>query len=157
MEDKQLDSVHGKKLSEFNDAEARGWIINRMGQIELTINRLITEFFKPEDEHKFKEILLNSAVINMGSKLKILSSCDLLDEATIGRIRELNSIRNGFAHAVFIPTSEIMIDKENERSELLASYHSLKVMNSQGEVKSKKVHEHLEKFYQLYKKVKEAL
>ena len=160
MEDNKLEFFSGKSLKEFNTAEARGWVIDRMNQIESRLNSKITEFFEPDDEKKFKKVVLNSSVISIGGKLKILANCELIDSKLINKIRELSSIRNGFAHSILGHGSSIIIKEHEDGSKSTKgkeSYHFLEVMNAQGKLKSKKVHKHLERFHKLYHEIREAL
>ncbi|MEX1013710.1 MAG: hypothetical protein WDZ80_00940 [Candidatus Paceibacterota bacterium] len=157
MEDHRLDLLSGKTLKELNAAEARGWVIERMNQIESNIDSKIADFVDPKDKHSFKKIILNSSIISTGGKLKILAGLKLLDKKTMNDIRELSSIRNAFAHSVFVHATEIMIDRKNNTTKGLASYHNMEIMNSDGVLKSKKAHEHLERFYELNERVGKAL
>ena len=96
---RQISRMSKSHLRDLNLEEARGWIIGRLLQIELRINRKIIEYFNPAEKHKFEKIMLNSSIINMGGKLKVLRNTGTVDNKTIDKIRRLVSIRNGFAHA----------------------------------------------------------
>ena len=76
MDDFRLDSINKKKLSEFNLEEVRGWMIDRLYQIEILIDDIIVDYYKPEKEEEFKKIVLNSSIISIGAKIKILNNIE---------------------------------------------------------------------------------
>ena len=49
-------------LSEYNLEEIRGWMIDRMTQIEIKIDLVIAEYFQPKRRKEFDSIILNSAI-----------------------------------------------------------------------------------------------
>lgn len=149
-----------KNLKEFNEHEARGWTIDRLQQIEYRIDEKIIDFFKPEKVELFKKILLNSVVLDIGSKLKILSNINSVDTKTIEKIRRLSSIRNGFAHALISESLTINIEtNENDKQETVnVKEHSIiKVMNSQGKLVSKNAMEYLTEFLELNNEIRNEI
>ncbi len=94
-----MENTNKKSLSEFNIEEARGWVIDSFNQIDWRLNKIIVDYFKPSQKDKFESIVLNTSIIDIGGKLKILRSIGLLKLHLIENIRNLSSIRNGFAHA----------------------------------------------------------
>lgn len=103
-------------LKEFNLAEIRGWVIDRLIQIEYITNNIILEFFKPEKKQVFNDILLNSSVLDFGGKTKVLKNIGL-SKITIEKLRKIVSIRNGFAHAPFSEFVTVSIQKDKHGNE----------------------------------------
>src|SRR5258705_10588152 len=109
---KRLMGMTKNRLRDFNLEEARGWAIDRLQQIEYNNNDKIIDYFKPAEKHKFDKIVLNSSILDIGSKLKILKNIGTVDKQTIEKIRNLAAIRNGFAHAPITDLVTIIIDTE---------------------------------------------
>ena len=147
-------------LKEFNEHEARGWTIDRLQQIEYRINEKIIEFFKPKKIEPFKKIVLNSSVLDIGSKLKILSNIGSVDSKTIEKIRKLSSIRNGFAHAVISQNVTLFIKthEDGKQETVDVKEHSIiEVMNSQGKLISKNAMEYLTEFLELNNEIRNEI
>ena len=72
MVDKRIKNSEISKLSEFNKQEAIGWVIERLNHIEADINEIITRYFDPSNHKEFNRIVLNSSILSLGNKLKIL-------------------------------------------------------------------------------------
>ena len=146
-----------RHLKDLTIEEARGWTIDRILQIESKINRIIIDYFKPTEKHKFDKIILNSSILDMGIKLKILSNTGKVDKKTIEKIRKLVAIRNGFAHAQIIQSINMVTrDPENKKSNEHRPTEIedvIDVMNSQGVIKSHNAVDYLEEFFNLYKEI----
>jgi hypothetical protein len=146
-------------LKDFNEDEARGWTIDRLQQIEYRINEKILEFFKPENKELFKKIVLSSAVLDIGGKVKILRNIGV-DPKTLDKIRKLTAIRNGFAHAAIgeFVTVHIITDKDGEEQNTHIKAHStIAVMDSSGKLTTKNAREYLNEFFDLYRELKNEL
>jgi hypothetical protein len=95
-----------KKLSklpqdDLNLAEAKGWIIDTLNEVERAMRLIITNHFQPaKNEDQFREIILNSSVIGYGAKAKSLHGMNIINKAVYDKIMRLGSIRNGFAHTI---------------------------------------------------------
>ena len=63
MENQRIDKTKKSKLSDFNLEETRGWIIDRMYDIESKIDLIICDYYKPEKSGDFKKVILNSSII----------------------------------------------------------------------------------------------
>lgn len=151
-------NITKRSLREFNEAEARGWTIDRLMQIEYRIDEKILAYFKPANKEVFKEIVLNSAILDIGSKLKILLNTGLVEKQIIEKIRKLAAIRNGFAHAPVVEHIAIVIDeKDKSKSHLAAASSVIKVMNSQGEIKEKNAYEYLMEFLELQNEIRDKI
>lgn len=156
--DNRLNNLDQKSVDKFNIAEARGWIIDRMNQIERIIDKEIINFIGPEKEKEFKRVILNSSIISFGAKIKIVKSLELVDTSISGPIDEMKNIRNGFAHSNIVALLTATYDQSTPSSDVdVSAYHSIHVMNSSGQIKEKKVHEQLISFKNKYDKVCEAL
>ncbi|MFP2996254.1 hypothetical protein ABN763_10090 [Spongiivirga sp. MCCC 1A20706] len=143
-------NIEKNKLSEFNTAEIRGWVIDRLVQIEYRVNNIIFEFFQPEEKQVFNEVLLNSSVIDFGGKAKILYNIGV-SKTTLGKLRKIVSIRNAFAHASLGEdiTLNVSIDEEGNENVKLDSWSIVTVMNAEGSINRKAISEYLEQFLDL--------
>lgn len=148
-----------KKLSEFNLEEAKGWVIGSFRQIELRVDRIIGEFFSPKESRLFETVVLNSAVIDIGGKCKILSNIPHVEKSTIEKIRKLASIRNGFAHADTINhvTINVNTSGETHNTSIASITTKINVMNSAGKIISKDALEYLKEFHDLYNELRGIL
>lgn len=150
-EKKRFDSISEKRLRGFNLAEIRGWIIDRLIQIEYRIDYIILEFFRPKHEKVFKEIVLNSSIVDFGGKAKILRNIGV-SKSTIAKIRRIVSIRNGFSHASFSEHLSVTIKEDedgNDEDVDIKSWDVITVMNSEGVIKSRSVYDYLSEFHVL--------
>lgn len=161
MENQRIDRINKSKLSEFNLEEIRGWIINRMYQIESKIDFIISDYFKPEKKGDFEKIVLSSSIISIGGKMKILRNIKSFDKKTIEKIGKFSSIRNAFAHLPVTESIHISItnDKKGEfkSSEISKIISQIEVMNSSGELKMRNVKELINEFFELNKELNEYL
>ena len=143
-------------FNEYTIEEARGWTIKYSLLLEEKINRTILEFYKPENKDHFEKYVLNSSVLNMGSKLKILLNSDLIDNKTADGIRKLTAIRNGFAHSRIYDKTKIFIQfleevKPNAKKKVdIDSKSFIEVMNSNGKIIEKNAIEYLREFKSIY-------
>lgn len=147
-------------LKNFNEHEARGWTIYRLQQIEYKINEKILEFFKPKEKELFSKIVLNSSVLDIGSKLKILINLGSVDPKTIEKIRRLSAIRNGFAHAAISSkvTIKIIMDENGKEKNIDVKEHNMiEVMNSSGKLISKNAMEYLIEFLNLNNEIRNEI
>lgn len=153
-------STKKQKLSEFNLEEIRGWMIDRMTQIESKIDFVISEYFKPEKKAEFNKIILNSAIITMGAKTKILINIKSFDKNIISKIQKISSIRNAFAHLPLSEMVEINLikDKKGEHIETKIKVTSqIEVMSSSGVLQAKNSQQQVLEFFDLYTEIKEYL
>ncbi len=145
-------STDKQSLSEFNLNEIRGWMIDRMTQIEMKIDFIISEYFNPEKRKDFDRIILNSAILSMGAKTKILRNIIGFDKNLISKVQKISSIRNAFAH---LPLSEsihlnVVKDKNGKHIETKISVTSeIEVMSSNGELKVKNSQQQVLEFLEL--------
>lgn len=152
----RFDVLQKRKLSEFNDAEVRGWVINQFCQIEDRINSVIISHFKPQDEQVFRSVVLNSSIINIGGKLKILANLEVSKEIRES-IRALSAIRNGFAHTRIEDLVNIHVPAEEEGEVKVEAHSTISVMNSSGKIIQKEAYKYLSEFSDILKKVKKEL
>jgi hypothetical protein len=156
--DTSFKRIYKSSLKDFNLEEARGWIIDRLNQIEYVIDDLITKHFQPSNTNDFQRIILNTSIISIGGKLKILRSIKAVDNKTIDGISKLSSIRNAFAHAPVITNITIEVDEtEGGGSEISSICDNIEVMTSSGEIKTKNAREYLEEFWELNKEIRKSL
>lgn len=161
MNDKIFRHTKKSKISEYNLEEIRGWVINQMVEIEKKIDSIICDFFNPEKKTEFNQILLNSSIISIGGKMKILRNISVFDKKIIEKINKLSSIRNAFAHLKINDTAEIIV-KVNENlkleSAIMTSFKSeLEIMNSTGEIKVKNIQTLISEYHDLDKEIRTYL
>lgn len=153
-----LEPMNKSRLRDFNIEEARGWTIDRLLQIEDRINSKIIEYFKPSNTGEFTRIVLNSSILDLGGKLKILRNIGVSDKL-IDKIRILVSIRNGFAHCPI--KQEISVNVEHKLEKVHTSITNInttiEVMNSGGKIITKNAFEYLLEFYQLNDEIRKLL
>lgn len=105
------------------------------------------QYFLPQNHVEvFEHILLSSAIMGMGQKIKLLNNIENFNANTIADLRVLNSIRNGIAHN---NTSKIPM---TEKSASMDSFE-FSVLNSQGKLVTKNFGDELENFTKLHTKV----
>ena len=161
MENQRIHRTNKIKLSEFNIEEIRGWIIDRMYQIETKIDFVISDYFNPEKKRDFEQIILNSSIISIGGKMKILRNIESFDKNIINKIGKFSSIRNAFAHLPITESVHIGVINDGKgdfkSSKILDVITQIKVMNSNGELKTKNVNEQIDEFFELNKELNEYL
>lgn len=146
-----------KITDENNLKEVRGWIIDCLNGIEMFVDKLIIDFFKPSNVEEFKKIILNSSIINFGAKIKILSNMEYIPNSIIDKIRKLSSIRNGFAHAHSKNVIKTTYDASNEKSLNVKFFQGIEVMNSNGKVEIKNFADYFTDFKVLFEESKSEL
>ncbi|MFM2213463.1 MAG: hypothetical protein RL427_726 [Bacteroidota bacterium] len=145
-------STNKSSLSEFNLEENRGWMIDRMTQIEIKIDTIITEYFEPGKKKEFEKIILNSSIISMGSKSKILRNVHGFDKNIITKIQKISSIRNAFAHMPVSENINVNIIEDQKGSHIgtkIDVTSVIEVMNSSGELIIKNSKEQVLEFFDL--------
>ena len=161
MENQRINNTTKSKLSEFNLEEIRGWMIGRMYDIESKIDFVICGFFKPEKKGDFKKIILNSSIISIGGKMKILRNIKHFNKSIIEKIGRYSSIRNAFAHISVKEIITITItNDENGKfkgSEISKITSQIEVMNSSGDLKERNIHDLINEFYKLNDELEEYL
>lgn len=126
-----------------------GELLKRYNSFERKINDLISDYYSPSKNTKdFKKIVLNSSILGMGQKAKILANMTDFDRKRVEKLRRLMSIRNGIAHnnpSVLIQ----IIENENDEIQQIDTNNSILVMNSSGEIKTKDFDEEYREFKNL--------
>lgn len=135
-----------------NNEELRGSIIEKMNEIESQINKTISKYFEPKDVGKFNQIMLNSSIISIGGKFKILKNIDSFDKKILGDIQKVSAIRNYFAHASIFGPVTITVT-QNEITQKLNLPKRISYMNSNGIIKQTATDELLKEFNVLHKKI----
>lgn len=161
MENQRINKTTKSKLSEFTIEEIRGWIIDQMYNIESQIDFIICDYFDPKNKNEFKKIILNSSIISIGGKIKILRNIKSFDKKVIDKIQKFSSIRNAFAHLPVTELVHINITKDEngefKSSEVSKIISQIEVMNSNGELKMKNSQELITEFFELNNEIKEYL
>lgn len=123
-----------------------GDMLGQFYNLELRINHLIANFFKPEKYTEFFNIMLNTSVTPYGSKVKILPNLVDIDKKILEDLRQLGSIRNGVAHVA----PHLVLEKKDEKEQTGKLTIKIDVMNSGGKIVKKD-------FWELSKKYNELL
>jgi hypothetical protein len=144
------------KLSQddLNLAEAKGWVIDTLNEVERAMSYIITNHFQPaKNEEQFKQIILNSSVIGYGPKAKSLHGMKVISKALYDKIMRLGSIRNGFAHTIVSHHYKLYANrkKENEITQ------AINVMSSDGIVRKQDSKTYFNEFVDLSKQIIEEL
>lgn len=160
MSDKKINfsALAKKRLQDFNKAEVQGWVIERFIKVEEHINTIILEYFQPDNKELFKSVVLNSSILTIGSKLKILVNIGVKN-STIDKIRKLSAIRNGFAHTLIISQMNVKVpSKSNPVKTIETNITSIvNVMNSSGKIIQKNAHEYLTEYLQLLQELENEI
>jgi len=111
-----------------------GTILEEYNQIEKKIDQVIITYFKPSQNiDLFEKVMLNSSVLGIGQKCKILANIKGFDNRALDNIRRISSIRNGIAHSNATPVFYINVNSEM-RVEKVNQVNTISVMNSNGKV-----------------------
>lgn len=156
MKDSSLKGTEKNKISEFNQEEIRGWIIDRMNQIESKIDFIIVDYFNPKNKNEFTKIILNSSIINIGGKCKILRNIKSFDKNIITKIQKIAPIRNYFAHLSITDSIKIGV-KVDGTSEISSISSQIEVMNSSGLIKYRDARELINEFFDLNQEIRDYL
>lgn len=161
MYDGRIKGNDKSKLSDFNLEEIRGWIINQMYNIEFQIDFIIADYFNPSNKIEFRKIILNSSIVTIGGKMKILKNIKSFDTRIIDKIQKISVIRNAFAH---LPATELVdinissVEKgEFERSEISKIITQIEIMTSSGELKMRNATEMINEFFDMNEQIGEYL
>ena len=147
-----------KKLSEFDQAQAVGWVLERAIQIENRINDILFTFFNPAQKQIFISHVLNSSVISYGGKLKVLHkiiSYEKEERKLYNDLQRIGSIRNSFAHTNFSYVVNISFDPQ--KGTTTRNDQVINVMNLNGKIDSKNPYEFLLEYLDLLKNVESKL
>ncbi len=152
---KTMSNLTKNNLKKLSIPEARGWIIEKFLYIEHKINKHIMSFYEPKELTHFENIMLNSSILDIGSKIKILSNIPEFETKLIENIRNLSSIRNGFAHAKF--SHHVTVNIGVDSSTVSDKKTIISVMNSQGKIKEKIAYDYLIEFKNIFDDLKDKL
>jgi len=142
------------------EEKQNGYIISMFNVIEGKVEDIIYRFLNPsiEKEEFVRDILLNNAILNFSSKVKLLIyisnelGYDLAK--TPDSLHKLMNIRNKFAHND--PNNvktEFIFDDDTRAILKISSESILKSVSGKGKKKEETRKEMLEKFVELVKKV----
>lgn len=147
-----------RRLQDFNKAEVQGWVIERFIRVEESINKIILDYFKPDNKEIFISVVLNSSILTIGSKIKILVNIGV-ENSTIDKIRKLSAIRNGFAHTLIINQIYINVPSKSESEKTIEKnvISIINVMNSSGKIIKKNAHEYLTEYLELLQDVEKEI
>lgn len=126
-----------------------GELLKRYNSFEEKINDLISDYYSPSKNiEEFKKIVLNSSILGMGQKAKILANMTDFDRKQIEKLRKLMSIRNGIAHNNAFVSIKVF-ENENDEIQRIVTNNAILVMNSSGEIKAKDFDEEYREFENL--------
>ena len=92
-----------------------GKAIHIFNEIEEFINYIICHHVNPENKDFFLNYILNTSIINYGSKIKILINLNIFEKKEIEAIRKFSSFRNVFAHSNRTNYFKNNIDEKKEK------------------------------------------
>ncbi len=160
MKDSNSNNTKSRSVSEFSLDELRGWVIDRIYQIETSFDDIICTHYEPAKKNEFKKIVLNSSIITLGGKVKILANISNFDKKIITKIQKIISIRNAFAHLPVQMSAKINgVRDENKNFEVTEITTALKmeIMVSSGQLRTKDLSELRSEFYTLNQEIREYL
>ncbi len=117
-----------------------GKAIHIFNEIEEFINYIICHYVNPENKDFFLNYILNTSIINYGSKIKILINLDLFEKKEIDAIRKLSSIRNVFAHSNRTSKPSIKSTQEKEDTTEITVLFEDVIFKSNTDGKINKIH-----------------
>ncbi|WP_372754606.1 hypothetical protein [Mariniflexile sp.] len=161
MDNQRIKQTKKTKLTDFNLEEIRGWMIQRMNDIETKIDFIICDYFEPTKNREFKKIMLNSSIITIGGKMKILRNIKTFDNKIIVKIGDLSRIRNAFAHLPIVEHIFVSVSHDEngefKSSKISKITSNIEVMNSEGVLKTKNANILISEFSQWNKEIREYL
>ncbi len=124
-------------------------IIRRFNYFDKTINKLLTKYFNPQNKtNDFERIFLNSSIVSIGQKIKVLNNLENFDSKIISLCQRNSSIRNGVAHSS--PHRLYVLSNKLKNSELR---FVIDVMNSSGVIKTKNFDTEYDQFLENHRKI----
>lgn len=147
-----MKKIDKEVIHKKSDEELRGWIIQSTNRIEASINPIITNYFQPKDKKLFQEIILNSSIMHIGSKYKVIGNIHPFESNKISQLRKLFAIRNYFAHADILHPVILKIT-QGESTEHIDIPRSIRYMNSQGIYTHASTEELLDNFISHYEEL----
>jgi hypothetical protein len=146
------------KLTEFDQAQSVGWVLDRAIKIENRINNIIFNFIDPNNKEGFISHILNSSVMSYGGKLKVLHSIvgyEKISKKLYNDLQRIGSIRNSFAHTDFSYVMNVSFDSNKGTRQW--NDQVISVMKSDGKIDYKNPLEFLKEYLELLKKVEPQL
>ena len=133
-------------------------VINRTALIENLLNQAILHYSSPRKDAFifFWEVLLDSSVISLGSKVKVVTaiSQQLKVKLDSEELHKVISYRNAFAHHATDAHPFMAVGKTPEEDKL---HHRLYIMKMSGKIEKKNRKEALIEFNKSYKSARESL
>lgn len=160
MKNRELNKLSDKEIElidSFSIEEARGFTIERLYEIEMIMDDLITNHFNPEDTWDFKHYLLNGNILDLGKKIKIMNGLEIINNKLADKLRRISSIRNSCAHAGIDIIHNLEIFSGDTKKKENNPKKRLDVMKSNGKIESKYLTELLIEFSKLYIVLKSEL
>ena len=124
-----------KRFKAFSDFPmVIGTVLESYNSLEESFNQIILSYFNPKSNiEDFKNILLNSSVLDLGAKCKLFSNMTDFDQKIVEKIRRIGSIRNGIAHNNAMVSINVEPQKNN-RVENVETKNIVQIMNSSGRI-----------------------
>lgn len=133
-------------------------VINRTVLIENLLSQVIMNYSSPRKEafNFFWEVLLDSSVMSLGSKVKAVMALSQEFNFKLDKnaIHQVVSYRNAFAHHATNARPLIKVGKTREEDEL---HHMLCILKSSGKTEELNRQEALDKFNNSYVNARESL
>jgi hypothetical protein len=149
-------------INELNFSEARGWVIDSLNHIELSIIEITKEYLQaPKEKERFlTDIVLNSSIISFWWKINILAQiCKNtgFDQQFLEDLRKMGRIRNAFAHSILKGEIHITMDLITQETTKAEHHDTLEVMQGDWTIKSIRHNDSLNNFVKLKENVEKSL
>ena len=146
-----------KSRGEYMDNDVAK-VIDRTDLIENIINQIITKYISPRKEiiPFFWDIFLNSSIISLGAKLKlvVLLAREIGFEIKEDPIRRVINLRNAFAHHGLYSHPALIVEKTPDEDK---SDYQLQIITSSLKLKRMSRESALKEFNEVYKSAKNIL
>ncbi len=128
-------------------------IIQMFNYFDITVNKLLTRYFNPQNRaDDFERIFLNSSIVSIGQKIKVLNNLKNFDSKIISQCQRISSVRNGVAHSS--PHEMYHLTEKLTKAE---RRYVIDVMNSSGVIKTKNFETEYEEFLLHHSEIMEYL
>jgi hypothetical protein len=147
-------------LKEFNDRPDLIFVINRFNYVEYILNKIIASYINPPQgrQNFVQTVLLNTAIISFGSKLKLFLHMNATEEWTkldSNKFHRLAQIRNQFAHS---GKQHITLDLDIDTGECTSeNYLVLESVAGSGKLEEIDSEVALDEFAQIFEEIKQIL
>ncbi|MGI8838034.1 MAG: hypothetical protein ACR2H4_15550 [Pyrinomonadaceae bacterium] len=133
-------------------------VVDRTALIENLLNQVVEAFFRPRKEASmfFWDVLLDSSILPLGSKVKIALAISQELKTTLENdaLHRVVSLRNAFAHHATNshPVLTVGVTSEDDQS-----HYTLQIISNSGKITKKRRGDALADFNAAYESAKKSL